>query len=150
MIYFIVIILIFGIEILVKDYIERHQIYGKEKKVLKGKVSITKQYNKGACMNLLEKKEKLVKYISAIMLIGAIICFLIKLTKKGDHGMKLGLSFVIGGALSNVCDRFSRGHVVDYLIINIKKLKDVVFNIGDAFILIGSIIITITSFFHKD
>ena len=149
MIYFIIIILIFVAEIFTKDYIERHQEYCKEKKVLKGKVSITKQYNKGACMNLLEKKEKLVRYLSSSMLVALVVYFLWKLPKKGEHSLKLGLSFVIGGALSNICDRLFKGHVVDYLIINVKKLKNVVFNIGDLFIFLGSFILAIYSLFHK-
>ena len=44
------------------------------------------------------------------------------------------------GAASNVLDRFKRGYVIDYFTINIKPIKNIVFNLADIFIFIGSFI----------
>ena len=57
---------------------------------------------------------------------------------KGKTGEKLGLSLVMGGALSNLYDRVMRGYVVDYFTIEWKSLKKVVFNLGDMFVFLGS------------
>ena len=57
---------------------------------------------------------------------------------KGKTGEKLGLSLVMGGALSNLYDRVVRGYVVDYFTIEWKSLKKVVFNLGDMFVFLGS------------
>lgn len=149
MIYIVVIILIFTAELFIKDYIERHQEYGKEKKVMNGKFSITKQYNTGGCMNLLEKKPQIVRWFSFGMLLTLILYFLWNLPRKGEHCMKLALSFVIGGAASNISDRLFKGRVTDYLIINVKKLKNVVFNIGDFFVFIGAFLLMLHTLFHK-
>ena len=149
MLYCGIIILIFAIEIFVKDYIEHNQAYCKETKILKGKVSITKQYNTGCCMNFLENKAKLVRNISTGVLLSVILFFFWKLPRKGEHVLKLGLAFVLGGALSNIADRIYKGHVIDYLIFNVKKLKKIVFNIGDLFIFLGTILIMLHALFHK-
>ncbi len=54
--------------------------------------------------------------------------------------IKLGLSFVVGGAFSNVYDRLVRRYVVDYFSFNVKweRLRRIVFNISDLFIFLGS------------
>ena len=54
---------------------------------------------------------------------------------------KLGASFLLGGAASNLYDRLNRGYVVDYFSIRCKYLEKVVFNLGDFFIFAGSALI---------
>ena len=44
----------------------------------------------------------------------------------------------LAGGASNLYDRTKRGYVVDYLNVQWKSLKKVVFNLGDIFILLGS------------
>ena len=41
--------------------------------------------------------------------------------------------------MSNIFDRFTRGYVVDYIRIKVKGLDKVIFNLGDIFILVGSL-----------
>ena len=48
------------------------------------------------------------------------------------------LTLVLAGGASNLYDRLKRGYVVDYFSIQWKKLKKVVFNLGDIFIFAGS------------
>jgi len=59
--------------------------------------------------------------------------------KKGNKIKKLSLCLIIAGALSNIFDRFTRGYVVDYIRIKVKGLDKVIFNLGDIFILVGSL-----------
>ena len=54
---------------------------------------------------------------------------------------KISLCLIIAGSLSNLFDRFSRGYVVDYLRIKKKVADKVVFNLGDVFILLGSLML---------
>ena len=53
------------------------------------------------------------------------------MTKKGCLAQKIGLSMVLGGAISNLYDRLVKGYVVDYFSIEFKRLKKVIFNLGD-------------------
>ena len=56
------------------------------------------------------------------------------MTKKGCLAQKIGLSMVLGGAISNLYDRLVKGYVVDYFSIEIKRLKKVIFNLGVIFV----------------
>lgn len=145
MIYWMIIILIAGMDIAAKYYIDRHRTYGKETTVWNGKLTITKQYNKGAFLNLMEKKDRWVRIISTAMLMVLMIYFVIQQIKHEANTLLVGLSFLIGGAISNSYDRIVRTHVIDYLILNYKKLKHIVFNIGDVCILIGAAILILRS-----
>lgn len=60
---------------------------------------------------------------------------------KGRVADKIGLSILLGGAVSNLYDRLARHYVVDYFSIQYGKLKKVVFNLGDFFIFLGAIIL---------
>ena len=61
------------------------------------------------------------------------------LPRKGNGLQKLGLALTVGGAVSNLYDRFTRGYVVDYLNVRAGKLRRVIFNLGDVCILAGSV-----------
>ena len=54
---------------------------------------------------------------------------------------KLALSFITGGAIGNVLDRINDGSVTDFLHLKIYNYSLFVFNLADAFITIGAILI---------
>lgn len=148
MFFLLLIIILVYIEEKIKSYIETNKTYGKEEKILKGNIIINKHHNYGMFLNVLEDKKELALIIPSICLGGLIIFFAMILPKKKKFFLKLGLSLVLGGAISNVYDRVKRGYVVDYFSINKgKKLKRIVFNLADVFIFIGTIIISLVSLF---
>lgn len=150
MIYILIAITLAVVDLKIKDYIEKNKELGEEQKILKGKIIISKYYNKGIILNYFEDKKEMVKTISFFVLGLVLLLFTFMLPRKGNRLFKLGLSFVIGGAVSNVYDRMNRGYVVDYFSINCKKLKklsNIIFNLGDIFIFIGSILMLLSSFF---
>ena len=59
---------------------------------------------------------------------------------RGRRMQKAGLALVLGGAVSNLYDRFTRGYVVDYFTIEWKALKRVIFNLGDLFVFGGGLL----------
>lgn len=103
------------------------------------KIEIDKFHNKGFPFGKLKENQKAVKYFPVFItsiLIG-ILSFL--LPKRGNKVKKLSLCLIIAGSLSNIFDRFTRGYVVDYIRIKMKGLDKVIFNLGDIFILLGSL-----------
>lgn len=63
----------------------------------------------------------------------------------------LGLALVLGGALGNIRDRASRGYVIDYADLHIGGFRPfLVFNIADAAITIGVLIILARSLFSRE
>ncbi|MGB4658204.1 MAG: signal peptidase II [Mobilitalea sp.] len=149
MLYILIVAAVVILEYNIKSYIEKNRKVGERQEILGGKIIIRKEYNDGAFMNFMEDKKETVKTISSILLGLIILLFTIMLPKKGNKVYKLGLSFIVGGAISNVYDRITHGHVIDYFSINCKKLKTIIFNLADMAIFLGSILIVIASMFAQ-
>lgn len=147
MVYILIVIAIVLLETRIKNYIEKNKQPGEQQEILNGKIIIKKHYNRGMFLNYMEDKKETVKTISGIILGLILLLFTFLLPKKGNRIFKLGLSFVLGGAISNVSDRFTRGYVVDYFSFNCKKLKHIIFNLSDIFIFLGSLMIVLATGF---
>ena len=104
----------------------------------KDRIWIYRNHNAGFPFGLMEKQESLVKTVPLVLtslLAGGLLAMR---GEKGKKARKLGMAMVIGGSLSNLYDRYVRGYVVDYFSLRFGPLKEVVFNLGDIFILLGA------------
>lgn len=152
--FFIVLLLgVFGADCLIKQYIETNKMMNGEEAVFGGRIVITRYHNKGAFLNFLDKKPNLILVLSSALL-GMLLLGLAVLVPKKENGLlKWGMALLTAGALSNVCDRASKGYVVDYFSIRCKKLKqlqNIVFNIGDFAIFIGAFLTAAGALFKKN
>ena len=76
-----------------------------------------------------------------------IIIFLLNIIRNESTILsKLGISFIIGGALGNVLDRFTYGAVVDFISLHAKGFSWYIFNIADMFIVLGVILFILSQF----
>ncbi len=76
-----------------------------------------------------------------------IIIFLLSLIRNESTILsKLSISFIIGGALGNVLDRFTYGAVVDFISLHAKGFSWYIFNIADMFIVLGVILFILSQF----
>ncbi len=150
MIYILMALAVFTLDCNLKNYIERHFKLSDKKDILKGRITVRKQYNSGFCLNVMDNRIDIVKKASAAILGAVVLVFMMILPGKKKTLTKLGLSLCIGGAASNVKDRFNKGYVVDYFSINFKPIKHIVFNLADIFIFIGSIMVFLTSLHNPE
>ena len=94
------------------------------------------------------KIDPLVFYLGWIL---AILFILYKIFNSNDlnlfriWNLKFGYFLVLSGALSNIIDRLKYGCVIDF--INLKFWP--VFNLADALIVVGAILILYSYFFQK-
>ena len=137
MIFILLVVIFFVLELCIKNHIEKTKPLDEEVPLIKDTLSIQYTQNKGAVYSTFEDKSKIICGISAIFLAIMCIIFGVSLTKKGNNATKLGLSLMVAGGLSNVYDRIKRKYVVDYIYWN--KLKKIVFNLADVFVMIGAI-----------
>lgn len=121
----------------IKNSIEEKLVYGEEKKILNGAVTIQKHHNKGFSLNALDKHQKEVAAVSGAMLVLATIGAGDRILKEGKPLHAMAHSLVIGGALSNTYDRIVRRYVVDY--VSFKNGK-VIYNISDFAIFAGAVL----------
>lgn len=63
----------------------------------------------------------------------------------------LALSFILGGALGNIKDRYDLGYVVDFADLHFGDFRPfLIFNLADAAITIGVVIVLARAFFMRD
>ena len=61
--------------------------------------------------------------------------------KETRYRYKIAMSFIVSGAIGNVLDRINDGSVTDFLHLKIYNYSLFVFNLADAFITIGAVLI---------
>ncbi|NLO09321.1 MAG: signal peptidase II [Clostridiales bacterium] len=149
MVYILIALAVFLLDSNMKNYIEQKIRIGEKKDILKGKITVKREYNSGFCLNVLDDKTEIVKKVSAIVFAIVTLAFILILPSKRMRLQKLGLALCIGGGASNLKDRFERGKVVDYFSFNIKSIKHIVFNLADIFIIVGSFLMLLSNLFHR-
>ncbi|MDE7247540.1 MAG: signal peptidase II [Lachnospiraceae bacterium] len=136
---------IFGLDLFLKNHIEQKMKEGEEKSLCKGMFLIRKYHNKGAFLDIGEKRQKVVAILSLSLTLFMSVVFLTTFSFRGNAVLKAGLAFLLGGAYSNTYDRLTRNYVVDYVSFPVKnrRLRQVVFNISDFCIIIGALMMTL-------
>lgn len=93
-----------------------------------------------------EQRWMLVVGTGAIALI--VLFWMLRERTKGDI---FGLGLILGGALGNILDRVLYGYVIDYADLHFGEFRPfMIFNVADACITIGVLIILARSFFLGD
>ena len=73
------------------------------------------------------------------------------ITREEKRGDQLALAMVLGGALGNIVDRVRFGYVVDFLDLHFGSFRPFyVFNVADAAISIGVVILLLRAFLVRD
>lgn len=102
---------------------------------------ITSHRNNGAAWGILSGKMTFFYIITIIVLI-ALIVFYIK-EAKNNMLMQIAISLLFSGALGNFIDRVSSGEVVDFIDTVIFGYDFPIFNIADASLTIGVVLLII-------
>ena len=86
-------------------------------------------------------------FILILITILLLIYLIIELKKNFNNDfISLSLSLIISGALGNLIDRVFRGYVVDFISFILFNKEMAIFNVADAFITIGVVILLIYIF----
>jgi len=106
--------------------------------------------NEGAAFSFLSDAGGWQRYfLSIAALIASIfIIFMIK-KHKDEPYTALGLSLILGGALGNLYDRVSLGHVTDFIYFHFNDYYWPAFNVADTGITVGALIIIYESIIKK-
>ena len=133
---------IFLSDLWIKNRIEKSVSDGEVREILRGRILIRKYHNRGAMLNVGEKKRSLVVVLSVLLSFFVAVLLLISLGQRGNNLLRFGLSLMLGGAFSNTYDRLKRKYVVDYVSFGVrwKNFRKVVFNISDFCIIIGALL----------
>jgi len=107
--------------------------------------------NRGVSLGLLTAESMEMRWaLVALTAFIALVVFVWMMREKllGDI---IGLGMILGGAIGNIRDRWNLGYVIDYADLHIGTFRPfLVFNIADAAITIGVVIILARSLFLRD
>ena len=136
---------IFLLDLLIKNYMEKHLEEGETRFFCKGRLLLRKYHNRGAFLDLGEKKQGTVALVSLLLTLFMTVVFLSTFSFRGNAALKAGLALLLGGAYSNTYDRLTRRYVVDYVSFPVKNeiFRRIVFNISDFCILVGALLMTL-------
>ena len=120
-----------------------------QREIIPGFMNLVHVQNTGAAFGLLNNVD--FPYKSAVM-IGiatlALVAIAAYATQLGFHerAARLGLAFILGGAIGNLIDRAVAGHVVDFLDLYWGTVHFWAFNVADAAITTGAILVLLDMF----
>jgi len=137
---------IFILDLFIKNRIERKMEEGEERPLCGGRLVIRKYHNRGAFLDMGEKRQKGVALLSLCLTLFMTAVFLATFSFCGNAALKAGLALLLGGAYSNTYDRLARKYVVDYVSFPVKnkKLSRIVFNISDFCIIVGALLLALS------
>ncbi|MEA1912259.1 MAG: signal peptidase II [candidate division WOR-3 bacterium] len=122
-----------------KKFVMNSMFLGESKKIIGNIVRFTYIRNPNSVFGL-----HIGGPLVSTILTGVAFIFVIYLFITGKHRLFLtGISFIIGGALGNLADRFFYMEVVDFVDIGIKEYRWPTFNVADSFVTIGIILVII-------
>ncbi len=136
---------IFILDFFIKRYVDKKYVRKVRHPKLGNKVFIEKYYNNGAALNLLEEKPGVLKVFQTVLLLAVCSWFYFSIRRDGGRISNTGLAFLVGGGANNLFDRYTKGHVVDYIGFSFgpKWFRRIIFNVSDFFIFIGSVLIVV-------
>jgi signal peptidase II len=112
---------------------------------------LTRVHNHGISLGLMSAgsdSERWLLVAMTALIAGAVAWWMFREERRGDQ---LALAMVLGGALGNIVDRVRFGYVFDFADLHIGEFRPfLVFNVADAAISIGVVILILRAFLIKD
>ena len=128
------------IDRILKVLVTNNFVFNVRNKIIDGFFYITNCHNEGAAFSLFSGNVLFLIFITLIVL------FLIYRTINKENVNKIGIlayGLLLGGILGNLYDRIFYGYVIDYLDFVIFKFNFAIFNLADAAIVIGAILLIV-------
>lgn len=104
-------------------------------------LNFTMVWNKGISMGLMTANGDLGRWILVAVTSVVTIALVVWLVRCSDKWLSLALGALIGGAVGNIIDRIIHGAVADFIHLHAFNWSFYVFNVADAMISLGVIIL---------
>lgn len=123
---------------------------GQTKEVLPG-LQLVLAHNYGIAFSLFQQQNNLGKFLLIITIVAISLFIALGLAKTSSQEKWTGwaLTFILGGALGNLADRFRYGYVIDFIDCSIKGWHWYTFNLADVFISLGAAMLVKNILFNE-
>jgi len=149
---------LFALAIFVADQISKWLVTGPLGLIYEGQqlklipiFDLTRVHNHGISLGLAQAQNDTHRWL-LVGMTGAIAVGVAWWIRREEKlGDQLALAMILGGALGNIVDRVQFGYVVDFLDLHFGTFRPFyVFNVGDAAISIGVVILLLRAFLLRD
>ncbi len=138
------------LDIATKRWVESVLFHGQQIP-LTGFFNLVLTYNAGAAFSFLSDASGWQRWFFSAIAAGASALIIYLLRKHAAEKMFcIALSLILGGALGNLWDRITLGHVVDFLDFYISSYHWPAFNVADSAIFLGAMLLILDSFRRKE
>jgi len=117
------------------DLVAPHQLVGSLLQIIRGE-------NRGGLFGAVQGSAPLLALLS-IGVIGALVVYHERERQLQVTPLTIGVGLLIGGAMGNLIDRLSFGYVLDFIDIGVGTLRFWTFNLADAGISFGILILLV-------
>ncbi|MFL6749122.1 MAG: signal peptidase II [Sphingomicrobium sp.] len=112
---------------------------------------LTRVHNYGISLGLAQAQNDTQRWLLVAITAAIAVGVAWWIRKEESRGDQLALAMVLGGALGNIVDRVQFGYVFDFLDLHFGTFRPFyVFNVGDAAISIGVVILLLRAFFIRE
>jgi len=109
--------------------------------------NLTWTENRGISLGLLHATSETARWVLVAVTAAIAIAVAVWIIREKRVGDQLALGMVLGGAIGNILDRSRFGYVVDFADLHFGEFRPfLVFNVGDAAISIGVVILLLRAF----
>ncbi len=108
-------------------------------------LALFRTYNTGIAFSMLDSFGD-TGLIAVSVVVVAFVLYLAAKTAPGQVLARIGFALIVGGALGNLIDRAVYGHVIDYILFHTPVWSFAVFNLADAFITVGAVMVVFDEF----
>jgi signal peptidase II len=112
---------------------------------------LTYTENRGVSLGMFQASNMETRWALVALTAGIALVVLVWMMREKKFADIAGLALILGGALGNIRDRYELGYVIDYADFHIGTFRPfLIFNIADAAITIGVLIILARSLLVRD
>ena len=113
--------------------------------------NFTRTHNLGISLGLFRADSEGARWVLVAVTAAIALAMLVWIVREPRHGDRLALGLVLGGAVGNILDRIRLGYVVDFADLHFGAFRPFLdFNIADAAISIGVVILLVRAFLMRN
>ena len=147
--YPVLIILLVVLDLFSKDYAANNFLFAQSYTTFIPFIDFLLIYNSGIAFGIFDGYGNLASNLLLVITIFILIYLIRLLVKEKVPIAKFALSLITAGALGNIIDRFIDGKVTDFLHLELGSFSFFIFNLADAFITLGAILIIYFELIYK-
>ena len=147
--YPVLIILLVVLDLFSKDYAANNFLFAQSYTTFIPFIDFLLIYNSGIAFGIFDGYGNLASNLLLVITIFILIYLVRLLLKEKVQIARFALSLITAGALGNIIDRFIDGKVTDFLHLEFGSFSFFIFNLADAFITLGAILIIYFELIYK-